>query len=299
MMHHLICDWSSEGVLWRELSALYRALTRGEPTVLPPLPIQHGDYAAWQKHQMAEGGFAGDLAYWEEKLRGAPALLELPADRPRPNVNSYRGARLRFPVGSSLVQVLRDCSRHEKISLFTLFTAALDVLLFRYTGQEDILLGIPLADRDRPELQSMIGFLSSYPCVADPALRRHDCFRDLLARVQKGVLDLYTHRAAPFDQVVSKVHPERNLSYSPLFQVMINWRDRDQQLSFIGMEGLVVESLLAESRTSKFDLTMMLTDDGDDIWLEMEYNTEIFRRCSHRRHGRALSDSAGGVGGRS
>ena len=275
MMHHIICDWSSEGVLWRELSALYRALLHGEPTVLPPLPIQHGDYAAWQKRQMAEGGFAGDLGYWKEKLNGSPALLELPADRPRPNVNSYRGARVRFPVGSSLVQLLRDCSRDEKISLFTLFTAALDVLLFRYTGSEDISLGIPLADRDRPELQSIIGFLL-HTHVLRTQLPGKMTFRDLLAQVQKGVLDLYTHRAPPFDQVVNVVHPERNLSYTPLFQVMINWRDRDQQLSFIGMEGLVVKSLLAETRTSKFDLTMMLTDDENEIWLEMEYNTDLF-----------------------
>jgi amino acid adenylation domain-containing protein len=277
MMHHIICDWSSEGVLWRELSALYRLLLRGKPAVLPPLPIQHGDYAAWQKHEMAEGKFAKDLAYWKEKLQGAPALLELPADRPRPGVNSYRGARARFPMGSALVQMLRDCSRDEKVSLFTLFTAALDVLLFRYTGSEDISLGIPLADRDRPELQSIIGFLL-HTHVLRIQLSGKTTFRELLAQVQKGVLDLYTHRAPPFDQVVNVVHPERNLSYTPLFQVMINWRDRDQQLSFIGMEGLAVKSLLAETKTSKFDLTFMLTDDEHEIWLEIEYNTDLFDR---------------------
>ena len=161
------------------------------------------------------------------------------------------------------------------MSLFTVFAAALDTLLYRYTGQEDIPLGIPLADRDRPELQSVIGFLL-HTHVLRTQLSGDTSFRELLVRVQKGVLDLYTHRAVPFDQIVSKIEPERNLSYSPLFQVMINWRDRDQQLSFIGMEGLAVESLLAESRTSKFDLTMMLTDGGDEIWLEMEYSTDLF-----------------------
>ncbi len=275
MMHHIICDWSSEGVVWRELSALYRAGCHGQPLDLPPLRIQHHDYATWQHQRMTKKELAEDLDYWEENLRGASTLLELPTDRPRPAVNTYKGARQRFRLPATLAQALRDCSRREKISLFTLFTAALDTLLYRYTGQEDILLGIPLADRDRPELQSVIGFLLHTHALRT-RLAGEMKFRELLARVQKGVLDLYTHRAPPFEQVVSRVQKERNLSYSPLFQVMINWRDRDQQLSFIGMEGLVVESLLAETGTSKFDLTFMLTDDLNDIWLEMEYSTDLF-----------------------
>jgi amino acid adenylation domain-containing protein len=275
MMHHLVCDWASEGVLWRELSALYRALSRGETPALPPLPIQHGDYAAWQQKRVAEAGFVEDLAYWEENLRGAPELLELRTDRPRPPVQSYRGARCRFRIDPSLTAVLRDCSRREKTSLFTVFAAALNTLLYRYTGTEDISLGIPLADRDREEVQSVIGFLL-HTHVLRTRFSGEMTFRELLARVQKGVLELYAHRAVPFDQIVSHLKPARNLAYSPLFQVMINWRDRNQQLSFIGMDGLAVESLLAESRTSKFDLTLMLTDGGDEIWLEMEYSTDLF-----------------------
>jgi amino acid adenylation domain-containing protein len=275
MMQHIICDWSSEGVLWRELSAFYRAFLHGEPAALPPLPIQHGDYAAWQKEQMAKGAFAEDLAYWEKTLQGAPALLELPTDRPRPAVNSYRGVRKRFEIGSALVQRLRDCSRDEKVSLFTFFAAGLDALLHRYTGSEDILLGIPLADRDRADVQSIIGFLLHIHVLRNRVEGKMN-FRKLLASVQKTVLNLYSHRSPPFDQVVSKARPERNLSYSPLFQVMINWRDRDQQLSFIGMEGLVVESLLAETQTSKFDLTLTLTDEQDVISLEIEYSTDLF-----------------------
>jgi amino acid adenylation domain-containing protein len=275
LMHHLVCDWSSEGVLWREMSAAYRAYCRGEPLELAPLPIQHGDYAAWQQQHLTETTFANDLAFWEENLRGAPELLELPTDRPRPPAISYRGARQRFRIAPSLAGALRECSRREKVSLFTVFTAALDALFHRYTGQEDILLGIPLSDRERPEMQSMIGFLL-HTQVLRTRLTGDMTFGQLLAPVQKGVLDLYSHSAVPFDQVVSKLRPKRNLSYSPLFQVMINWRDRDQLLSFIGMEKLEVESLLAESRTSKFDLTVMLTDGGDEIWMEMEYNTDLF-----------------------
>jgi amino acid adenylation domain-containing protein len=275
MMHHIICDWASIGVLWRELSALYRAGRGGQPLELPALPIQHGDYAVWQQQQMRREGLVKDLAYWEENLRGAPALLDLPTDRPRLRAISYRGVKRRFWIPSRLVLLLRECSRWERVSVFTLFTAALDTVLYRYTGQEDILVGIPLADRDRPELQSVIGFLL-HTHVLRMQLSGDLSFRELLARVQKGVLDLYAHRSAPFDQVVSRLQPQRNLSYSPVFQVMLNWRDRDQQLSFIGLDGLEVESLLSETRTSKFDLTLMLTDDGDEILLETEYNTDLF-----------------------
>ena len=159
--------------------------------------------------------------------------------------------------------------------MFTLFTAALDTLLYRYTGSEDILVGLPLADRDRPELQSVIGFLVHVHALRT-RLSVDMTFRELFARVQKGVLDLYSHHSPPFDQVVSRVRPERNASYTPLVQVIINWRDRDQQLSFIGMDGLEVESLLAQTGTSKFDLTLMLTDGDESIDAEIEYSTDLF-----------------------
>ena len=274
MMHHLVCDWSSEGVLWREMSAAYHAFVHGEALTLAPLPVQFGDYAAWQQQQ-TEAVFAGDLEFWERNLKGAPGLLELPSDRPRPPELSYRGARRRFCFGGPLVEALRDCSRRERVSLFTVFAAALDVVLYRYTGREDILLGIPLADRERAELQPLIGFLLHTQVLRARLSDGLSC-RELLAQVQKAVLELYSHSAAPFDRVVNRLQPERNLSYSPLFQVMLNWRDRDQLLSVIGMDGLEVESLLAESRTSKFDLTVMLTDCGEEVWMELEYGVDLF-----------------------
>ena len=166
--------------------------------------------------------------------------------------------------------------------MFTLFTAALDALLYRYTGQEDILLGIPIADRERPELQSVIGFLV-HTCVLRTKLRGDMTFRELLARVQEGMLELYRHRAVPFDEIVRKLQMKRNQSYSPLFQVMINWRDRGLQLSFVGLEGLVVEPLLAESGTSKLDLTLCVIEGGDEIGLEVEYSTDLFDAASISR----------------
>ncbi len=177
----------------------------------------------------------------------------------------------RLDLGSRV----RDFSRREQTSLFTVFAAAFNALFYRYTGQEDILVGIVMAERDRPELQSVIGFLL-HTHVLRTELSGDITFRELAARVQRGVLGLYSHRGAPFDQVVSTVQPQRNPGYSPLFQVMLNWRDSNPLLSFIGMEGLVVESLLAETRTSKFDMILTLTDVGDDIWLEIEYSTDLF-----------------------
>ena len=275
MMHHIICDWSSEGVLWRELAALYHALSRGEQPALPSMTLQHGDYTAWQVQQNSEANFAEDLAFWEKNLRGAPQLLELPSDRPRPLTQSYRGARRRFILNPTLTKALRELGKRAQTSLFTVFAAALSTLLYRYTEKDDILLGIPIADRDRKEMQSLIGFLL-HTQVLRTKLSADMTFRELLTRAQRAVLELYLHRAVPFDRVVRKIQPERNRSYSPVFQVMLNWRDRDQLLSFIGMEGLAVESLLAESRTSKFDLLLFATDCGDEIWLELEYSTDLF-----------------------
>lgn len=275
MVHHIIGDWSTVGVFWRELSALYRPKLAGEMPLLPPLPITHGDYTAWQEQKLVTACFDEDMAYWEKALRGAPALLELPADRPRPQRMSHNGGRLRWKLNRTLTEALRCLSRQEKTSLFTIFAAALTTLLYRYTGKEDILLGIPFADRDQRELQSMIGFLL-HTHVLRTSVSAGMTFRDLLDHVQKRTLDLYAHRSVPFDMIVRKLHPERNLSYSPLFQVMLNWRDRDQLLQFIGLDGLTIDSLMASAGTSQFDLLLFATDSGDEIWLELEYNTDIF-----------------------
>jgi len=277
MMHHIICDWASEGVIWRELSVLYRSLLTGEPAALSELPVKHGDYAVWQHQKLATTNVTEDLDFWEKTLHGAPALLGLPADRPRPPIMSYQGDRIRWKLNKDLTDALRNVGGNEKASLFTIFTAALDTLLYRYSGNDDILVGIPLADRDHAELQNIVGYLLRMH-VLRTRLSGEMTFRELLSSVQKSALDLYTHRGVPFDQIVQKLQPKRNLSYTPVFQVVLNWRDRDQMLSFIGLDGLAVDSLMATAGTSKFDLLLQATDIGDEIWLELEYNTDIFDR---------------------
>jgi amino acid adenylation domain-containing protein len=275
MMHHIICDRLSLGVLWNELRVAYDALFQGKSPQLPALPIQYGDYAAWQQQQIAQANFDDDLKFWKENLLDAPSLLDLPLDRPRPPVASLRGIKRRFHLGSELANSVRALAQQEKASLFNVFTAAWNALMQRYTGQDDVLIGIPIADRDRPELQPMIGFF-----IDTQALRTNladdPSFREVLSRVQQSVVDVYSHKALPFAQVVDAVKPERNLSYTPLFQVMLNWRDRDAQFQFIGLPGVTIEPLLSQTHTSKFDITVFLTDTVDDIWMEVEYNTDLF-----------------------
>ena len=270
MMHHIICDSASLGIIWRELATLYGAFLRGQPSPLRRLPIQYGDYAAWQRQPIHQRRFEEDLSFWRETLRGAPMVLDLPADRPRPSVFSFRGNKRHFDFDSALAGKLRQLCRQEQTSLFTLFAAAINTLMYRYTGQDDILVGIPIADRERPELRSLIGFMIDTH-VLRTDLSGNPTFRDLLVRVQQRVANVYSHRAAPFDQVVAALQPERNLIYSPVFQVMLNWRDRDDQPWFIGLPGLIPEPLLAQPKIAKFDLTVVLTDEGDKISLEVGY----------------------------
>jgi amino acid adenylation domain-containing protein len=282
MLHHLVCDLASFGILWREVSSAYHAILHGEPPALGRLPIQYGDYAVWQQQRIDEGEFAGDLDFWGENLRGAPELLDLPSDRPRQSVQSFRGARHRVRLNPILTETMRNFARQEKTTLFTVFTAALSTLLYRLTGADDVLIGVPLADRDRTELQSVFGFFL-HTHVLRTRLHAGETVRELLASMQRSLLELYSHREAPFDQVVTKLRPERSLSHAPLFQVMIIWRDKDQQLPYIGLDGLEVESLLAETRTSKFDLTLLVTDFEQELWLEAEYNTDLFDETTIQR----------------
>jgi amino acid adenylation domain-containing protein len=294
LVHHVICDRWSLGVLWRELARLYGAFRYGEKTILPPVPIQQGDYAAWQQQQNSKLMFDEDLAFWQDKLRGAPELLELPTDRRRLQSMSCRGARRRFQLNPIITEALRDFSRQAKTSLFVVFATALNILLSRYAGSEDVLIGISIADRDQRELESVIGLLI-HTHVLRTQVSGIMTFRKLVSHVQHGLLEVYDHRAVSFDRVVRAVLSNRNPSYSPIFQVNLNWRDRDQQLAFIGLEGLAVESLLSESGTSKFDLTLTLTDGAKEIWLEIEYSTDLFNEDRMRRmvgHYQALLEAA-------
>ena len=294
MMHHIICDRLSVGILWREMGALYQAFLKGEPSPLLPLPIQHGDYAAWQRLPAREVRFKEDLVFWKTYLQGAPTLLDLPTDRPRPSINSYRGNKLWFRIESDTTEELTHFCQQERTTLFNVFAAAINILLYRYTGQDDVLLGIPVADRDRLDLQPLIGFLLDTH-VLRTDLSGDPTFREVLERVKKSSLGLYSHQSVPFQHVVDALKPVRSLSHAPLFQALLNWRDADAEFQFIGFPGLSVKPLRAQSKISKFDVTFFVTETAESIDLEVEYNTDLFDRDRIERmvgHLQVLLESA-------
>ena len=275
MMHHIICDRLSVGVLWRELGMLYTSAMRKEESTLAPLQIQYGDYSAWQRLPERRTRFAEDLRFWKDHLRNLPKLLDLPSDRPRPSVNAYNGKKLQFFLGTELSDHLRRLARQEQTSLFNVVAAGLNTLLFRYTGQEDIPVGVPIADRDRSELQPLIGFfLDTHVLRTD--LSGNPAFRELLTRVHHAMRRVYSHQAVPFNEVVDALTPSAVSAIRRCFQILLNWREATAKLQFIGFPGVVVEPLLAQANISKFDLTLFVTDRSDDLLLEIEFNTDLF-----------------------
>ncbi len=281
-MHHIVCDGWSMAVVYRELEAIYRALRQGEPHHLPDPPLQYGDFAAWQQQQVSRDEYAGEAAFWKEYFRGAPDHQDLPTDYARPGAFTYRGEKRIFPLGLSATERIRGFSRDEGVSIFMTLTAALNALLYRYTGQDDIVLGVPIANRDRPELASLIGILIAFQAMRTD-LSGNPTFRDLVRRVRQGLLDINAHRAIPFDKVVETVRPRRDVSRSPLFQILLIWKDRNVQMQFMELDGLTVSYMNAHTAAAKYDLTLYLTDVGEEIWLELEYCTDLFTAETIRR----------------
>src|SRR6185437_9442950 len=272
-VHHALCDGWSFGLLCRELEHFYRAPDANR--TLPAVQLQYRDYAAWQQQQVAEGNFEKELDFWKEYLRGAPTSLDLPTKGPRPDVFTYRGEKVIEPLGRPLTAELRGFSRQHEISPFTVLTATFNALLSRYTGQEDIVLGIPLANRDRPEVISLFGFLIDFQALRTD-LSGNPTFRELLARVRRGLLDVNANRAIPFNKVVEALRPERDLSRAPMFQAMLIWKDRHVQFSSMDLPGLTASHVSSHPGGAKYDLTLFLTEEREELLIEVEYCTDLF-----------------------
>ncbi|HEY0406879.1 MAG TPA: amino acid adenylation domain-containing protein, partial [Pyrinomonadaceae bacterium] len=217
-MHHIVSDTWSLGVLERELWTLYESKLAGEPSPLEELPIQYADYAAWQREHLQGEILEAQLAYWKRQLSGAPPLLELPTDRPRPPVQSYRGASQWLSFSPELTERLKQLSQRENVTLFMTLLAAFQILLARYSGQSDILVGTPVAGRNRIELEGLIGFFIN-TLVMRTDLSGEPTFVETLARVREVCLGAYAHQETPFEKLVEELQPERSLSRNPLFQV--------------------------------------------------------------------------------
>ncbi len=272
-LHHIICDeWSSE-VFNRELAQLYQAGLHGAPASLPELPVQYADYAAWQIEWLKGQNEASQLAYWKHKLSGAPQVLDLPADFPRPASPSFRGGRRSRRLTGELLGALQRLSRTEQVTLFVTLLAAFQVLLYRYTGQEDLLVGSPVANRRQFELERLIGFfLNTLVFRAD--LKGNPGFRELLQRVSQTVLEAFDHQDLPFERLVEELRPPRDLGRSPLFQTMFVFLPR--QLQRLQIAGLEIESLSIDYGWSKFDLSLFVTELPDALELSLEYSTDLF-----------------------
>ncbi|HEY6186967.1 MAG TPA: amino acid adenylation domain-containing protein, partial [Pyrinomonadaceae bacterium] len=279
-MHHIIGDGWSIGVLVKEVSALYASFSSGEPSPLPELPIQYADFAHWQREWLQGEVLASQLSYWREQLAGAPAMLELPTDRPRPAVQSYRGAHHSVRLDAALTDELKRISRQEGVTLFMLLLAAFQTLLSRYSGQEDIVVGSPIANRTRAEVEGLIGFFVN-TLVLRTRLDGKPSFREVLGRVREAALGAYAHQDVPFEMLVEELEPERDMSRTPLFQVMFVLQNAPQEA--VELSGVELNSMQVESGTAKFDMTLSLTEAGGHLQGGLEYRTDLFDAASISR----------------
>ena len=277
-LHHIASDGWSEGVLRRELSALYAAALAGEPSPLAPPPLQYADFAAWQR-AWPEEALAAQLAHWKERLAGTPALT-LPADRPRPPIASFRGDSLRLDLPPELAGALRRLARRGQSTLFMTVLAAWTALLQRLAGQTDFAVGTPVANRTRPELEPLLGvFLNMLALRTDGG--GDPSFAELLARVRHTALAAYDHADVPFERIVDEVHVERDRSRQPLVQTMLALNSTPGE-SF-ALRGLAVEPLDTSVGVSRFDLSLGLSDQGGKLGGGLEYSTDLFDRTTMER----------------
>ncbi|WP_237747838.1 non-ribosomal peptide synthetase [Planktothrix mougeotii] len=279
-MHHIVSDGWSMGVFLQELTDLYNAYIQNQPSSLKPLPIQYGDYTLWQKQWLQGDILQRQLEYWQKQLADTPALLSLPTDRPRPAVQSFAGAHLPFTLSWELSQKLSQLTQEQGVTLFMTLLTAFDVLLYRYTEQEDILIGTPIANRNRSELEGLIGFFVN-TLVLRTDLSGNPSFNELLIRVRQMAMDAYTHQDLPFEMLVEVLQPERDLSHAPLFQV--DFLLQNEPLSQLELIGLTASPLLTENATAKFDLTLGMENTDTGLRGSWEYNTDLFERSTIER----------------
>ncbi len=272
-MHHIISDGWSMGVLVQEIAALYEAFSQNQASPLPELSIQYADFAVWQRQWLQGEILENLLTYWKQQLGGNLPILQLPTDRPRPAMQTFRGRRKSFSLSTKLTEALNTLSRNEDVTLFMTLLAAFKTLLHRYSGQEDILVGSPIANRNRNEIEQLIGFFVN-TLVLRTDIDGNPSFRELLRRVREVTLGAYAHQDMPFDLLVEELQPQRDLSYTPLFQVMFVLQNAPK--SEIELSGLTLSFLDNNSETAMFDLTLYMEETEEGLVGTFEYNTDLF-----------------------
>jgi amino acid adenylation domain-containing protein len=283
VLHHVVSDGWSMGVFFRELAALYEAFSAGRLSPLAEPALQYADFALWQREHLTGEVLAGQVAYWTERLAGAPARLELPTDHPRPAVQSHRGAMHTFTVPAAVADGLRALARREGATLFMVLLAAYQALLARWSGEDDVVVGSPIAGRTRPELEQLIGFFVNTLALrgdlsGDPA------FRALLQRVRERTFEAHQHQDLPFEKLVEELQVERSAGVSPLFQVMFGLQNSARvPLSLPGLELSLAEG---ESELAKYDLTLFAFEEEGGLVVMLEYATDLFETATAQRFGR-------------
>ncbi len=279
-MHHIVSDGWSIGVLARELAAIYEALSAGNQPPLPELPVQYADFAIWQRNWLCGEVLQTQLAYWKQQLEGAPPLLELPADRPRPPIQTSEGATQSLLLSQELTAALKNLSQREDVTLFMTLLAAFKALLYRYTGRTDLLVGSPIANRNRAEIEGLIGvFVNTLVLRTD--VSGDPTFRELLLRLREVTLGAYAHQDLPFEKLVEELQPDRSLSYNPVFQVMFQLRNNP--MPPLDLPGLTLSLLEVETNTTQFDLSLDLEEVGERLQASVEYSTDLFDRATITR----------------
>jgi amino acid adenylation domain-containing protein len=279
--HHVISDGWSVGVLVKEVSVLYAAFSQGQPDPLPPLTVQYADYAFWQRQWLQGDTLHQQVAFWRTHLEGAPALLELPADRPRPVMQSYAGGSVALTIPAELAAGLRSLAQRHGATLFMTLLSGWSILLARMSGQDDIVIGTPVANRQRTEIEALIGFFVNTLALRvqlgeDPSVAQ------LLDQVKASTVAAYSHQDLPFEQVVEALSPPRSMRYSPIFQVMLSLNNVPTG-GELSLPGLTLTPVETSHHTTQFDLSLSLSDQGDAIGGALEYASDLFDRSTIER----------------
>ena len=270
-MHHIISDRWSLGIFFQELAILYKAFSTGQFSPLPELPIQYADFAEWQREVLQEDFLAEDLAYWKQHLAGSPAGLDLPSEQPRLLMPTSQGSVYRTRLPKALSDTLKELSRQQEVTLYMTLVAAFQTLLYRSTGQDDLVIGTVTAGRTRAETEALIGFFANTQ-VLRTDLSGNPSFDELLRRVREVILKAQAHQQLPFEYLVKELHPTRLLGQNPLFQVMLVLEPPLPALPL----GWVVTQMEVETGTSKFDLTLELEDCPEGLMCHFEYSADLF-----------------------
>src|SRR5688572_18505687 len=292
-MHHTVTDRWSGAIFEQETGVLYEAFASNVPSPLPPLPVQYADYALWQRSRAESEIYRAQAAYWKQRLNGAPFVLEVPTDFPRPPIQNFRGARVytRFP--KTLLDQLRELSRREGVTMFTLALAAYKALLYRYTNQEKILVGTTFANRNRPELQNMVGYLLNL-IVLSTDVSGNPMFRELLQRERATVFEGFANQDLPFGKLVQELRPVQDASRNPIVQHSLIYLDFPE-LTVMETLGLTAKHLDIDNGASRFDMTLAMTETEQGYEVDIEYPTDLYRRERIERMTKHLENILEGV----